>query len=55
MAGFKNHGRMKILDWFPIGKDGITHVLNGICVYLIGSLLIKLHYPVKVYMYSKGT
>lgn len=53
MAGFKNHSRMKIIDLFPVGKDGVTYVLNGICVYLIGFLLIKMHYPVKFYMYSQ--
>lgn len=53
MAGFKNHSRMKLLDWFPVGKDRIPYVLTCICVYLIGFLLIKMHYLVKVYMYSK--
>lgn len=53
MAGFKNHSKIKLLDWFPVGKEGVTYVLNGICVYLIGFLLIKMHCSVKVYMYSK--
>lgn len=51
MAVFKNNSRIKLPDWFPVGKNRIT-CLKGVCVGLLLANVSHLRLTCTVFEYE---